>query len=76
MRQYYNTEYNKKRLKDKELFRTVQLQTWFREKRARYWEVDETRLSRDINNSNSSSSDDASAAIKAEIVEWMIKEEG
>lgn len=76
MRQHSNTEHDKKRLKDEKLFRAVQLQTWFREKRARYWVVDETRQSRDVNNSSGSGSGDAGAAIKAEIAEWMIKEEG
>jgi len=42
--------------------------------------VDATRQSRDVNNSSSSGSGsgsgDAGAAIKAEIAEWMIKEEG
>jgi hypothetical protein len=82
MRQHSNTEHSKKRLKDKELFRAVQLQTWFREKRARYWVVDATRQSdvnnesRDVNNNSSSGSGDASAAIRAEITEWMMEEEG
>jgi hypothetical protein len=76
MRQHSNTEHNKKRLKDEKLFRAVQLQTWFKEKRARYWVVDATRQSRDVNNSRGSGSGDAGAAIKAEIAEWMIKEEG
>jgi hypothetical protein len=84
MRQHSNTEHSKKRLKDKELFRAVQLQTWFREKRARYWVVDATRQSRDVNNGSSSGSgsgsgsdsNDASTVIKAEIKEWMKKEEG
>jgi hypothetical protein len=73
MRQYCNIEYNKKRLKDEELFRAVQLQTWFIEKRARYWVVDATRQVRDNNiqsengNSNGSGSNDASATIKAEV---------
>jgi hypothetical protein len=80
-------EHNKeKRLKDEKLFRAVQLQTWFGEKRARYWVVDATRQSdvnnesRDVNNSSGSGSGngsgDAGAVIKAEIAEWIIKEEG
>ena len=32
--------------------------------------------SRDVNNSSSSGSGDASAVIRAEITEWMIEEEG
>ena len=44
--------------------------------------VDATRQSdvnngsRDVNNSSGSGSGDAGAAIKAEIAEWMVKEEG
>ena len=76
MRQHSNIEHDRKRLKDEKLFRAVQLQTWFREKRARYWVVDATRQSRDVNNSRGNGSGDAGAAIKAEIAEWMIKEEG
>ncbi len=76
MRQHCNAKHNKKRLQDEELFRAVQLQTWFGEKRARYWAVDKTRQSRDVNNSSGSGSGDAGAIIKAEIAEWMVKEEG
>jgi hypothetical protein len=76
IRQHCNAEHDKKRLKDEELFQAVQLQTWFREKRARYWVVDETRQSRDVNKSSGRGSGDAGAAIKAEIAEWMVKEEG
>jgi superfamily II DNA helicase RecQ len=76
MRQHCNTKHNQKRLKDDELFQAIQLQTWFRERRARYWAVDATCQSRDVNNSSGSGSGDAGAAIKAEIAEWMIKEEG
>ena len=36
-------EHNQKRLKDRQPFKPVQLQTWFSEKRARYWAVDATR---------------------------------
>jgi tetrahydromethanopterin S-methyltransferase subunit A len=38
--------------------------------------VDATWQSRDINNNSSSSSDDLGAVIKAEIKEWIKKEEG
>jgi len=38
--------------------------------------VDATCQARDVNNSSGSGSGDAGAAIKAEIAEWMIKEEG
>ena len=76
MRWHCNTKHDKKHLKDEQLFQAVQLQTWFGEKRARYWVVDATRPSRDVNNGSGSGSGDAGAAIKAEIAEWMIKEEG
>jgi len=84
MRQHCNTKHDKKRLKDAKLFQAVQLQTWFGEKRARYWVVDASRQSRDVNNGHScgSGSDndndntgDTGAAIKAEIEEWEKKEE-
>ena len=77
MRKHSNKEHSKKGLKDEQVFRAVQLQTWFGEKRARYWVVDATRQSdvnnesRDVNNSSGSGSGDASAVIKAEIAEWM-----
>lgn len=84
IRVHGNREHNKKRLKDEEIFYTVQLQSWFTEKKARYWVVDATRQSRDVYNRNrsgsgsssGSSSNDASITIKAEIEEWMKKEEG
>src|SRR5277367_5206510 len=76
MRQHSNREHKKKRVKDEEICRAVQLQTWFREKRARYWVVVATGLSRDVNHNRSGSgSDDAGAAIKAEIAEWTKTEE-
>jgi hypothetical protein len=78
-RKHSNKKHGKKRLKDEELFRAVQLQTWFREKRARYWVVDATRQSRDVNNGSSGSGSDSrsgsDAAIKAEVAEWIKKEE-
>lgn len=74
-----------KRLPDAQLFRAVQLQTWFTEKRARYWvvDVDATRVARDSNKGGGEgrsgscrgSDDDASAAIRAEITEWMGRED-
>jgi len=82
IRKHVNKEHDKKRLPDNELFQAVQLQTWFGEKRARYWVVNATRQSdvnnesRDVNNSSSSGSGDASAVIRAEIAEWMAQEEG
>src|SRR5271165_3171176 len=56
IRKHGNKEHNKKRVKDKEIFHAVQLQTWFTEKKARYWVVDATRQSRDVNNSSGSGS--------------------
>ena len=76
IRQHCNTKHNQRRLKDEQLFQAIQLQSWFGEKRARYWAVDATRQSRDVNNSSGSGSDDPGAAIKAEIKEWIKKEEG
>jgi hypothetical protein len=84
IRQHCNSEHGKKRLKDRELFKAVQLQTWFTAKRARYWvvDVDATRQTRDINISSGSGSgssdgsDDNGAVIKAEVEEWLQKEKG
>jgi hypothetical protein len=58
IRKHCNIEHSKKRLKDKELFTAVQLQTWFREKRARYWvvDIDATRQARDESNGTGSGS--------------------
>jgi hypothetical protein len=33
--------HGKKRVADKDIFKAVQLQSWFEEKRERYWVVDE-----------------------------------
>jgi hypothetical protein len=75
----HSIEHSIKHTIDEELFTTVRLQTWCRGKRERYWVVDEGRVdalgeSRDVNNSSSSSGSDT--AIKAEITEWLKKEEG
>jgi hypothetical protein len=66
IRKHCNIQHGQKRLKDEELFQAVQLQTWFREKRARYWVVDATRQSRDINNSSGSGSGSGSSSSKIE----------
>jgi hypothetical protein len=75
-------EHDQKRLKDKQLFKPVQVQTWFGQKRARYWVVDASGESRDVNNgqgggsgSDNKESRDAGVAIKAKIEEWLNKEE-
>jgi hypothetical protein len=41
IRQHANQSYNKKRVADEEICRVVRLQSWFGEKRERYWVVDE-----------------------------------
>jgi len=82
IRKHANQEHNQKGAKDEDICRKVQLQTWFEERRARYWVVDASGESRDVNNrrdsSNGSGSGDVGdieAAIKAEIKEWIKKEE-
>lgn len=82
LRTHGSKQHNQKGLKDEQIFMAVQLQTWFGEKRARYWVVDASERSRDVNNgqgggSGSGSDDtrDTGAAIKAEIEAWVKKEE-
>ena len=67
---------------DEDIYRIVQLQTWFKERRARNWVVDASGESRDINNkrdssnsNNNSNISNIEAVIKAEIKEQIIKEE-
>jgi hypothetical protein len=43
VREHANKQHNKKRVKDEYVFRAVRLQSWFGEKRERYWVVDESR---------------------------------
>jgi hypothetical protein len=43
MRQHANKDHDKKWVADKDMFKVVQLQSWFGEKRERYWVVDENR---------------------------------
>jgi len=43
IRQHSNKAHNKKRVADKDLFKAVQLQSWFGEKRERYWVVDDSK---------------------------------
>ena len=76
IRKHGNQKHGQKRATDKEIYREVQLQTWFAEGKERYWVVDASGESRDVNNgqgSGSGSDDeesrDAGAAIKAEIEE-------
>lgn len=40
IRQHINAVHHKKRLADEDLFKPVQIQSWFAQKRARYWTVD------------------------------------
>ena len=42
IRKHSNKVYNKKRVADEDLFNAVRLQSWFGEKRERYWVVDES----------------------------------
>ena len=82
IRKHASKEHNQKGAPNTDVYREVQLQSWFEERRARYWVVDASGESRDVNNgqgSGSGSDDeesrDAGAAIKAEIEEWLKKEE-
>jgi hypothetical protein len=43
MRQHANQVHNKKRVADEDMYQSVRLQSWFGEKRERYWVVDENR---------------------------------
>jgi len=43
IRQHANKAHNKKRVADEDMFRIVRLQSWFGEKRERYWVVDESQ---------------------------------
>jgi hypothetical protein len=42
-RKHSNKAHNKKRVADEEMYQLVRLQSWFGEKRERYWVVDENR---------------------------------
>jgi hypothetical protein len=42
-RQHANKAHHKKRVADKDIFQVARLQSWFREKRERYWSVDESQ---------------------------------
>jgi hypothetical protein len=43
MKAHRNKDYSKKRAADKDLFDQVRLQTWFRERKERFWVVDESQ---------------------------------
>jgi hypothetical protein len=43
MKKHRNKAYSKKRVADEDLFQLVRLQSWFGEKRERYWVVDESK---------------------------------
>ena len=43
MRQHGNQAHKKKRVADEEMFKVVRMQSWFGEKRERYWVVDESQ---------------------------------
>lgn len=52
IRQHGSIKHGKKRFEDNKVYKAVQLQTWFGERRERYWVVDATRPSRDISNTS------------------------
>jgi hypothetical protein len=56
MRKHANVAYNQQRLADGDMFTTVRLQSWFGEKRERYWEV---VVVDDNNNNNDDNNDDS-----------------
>lgn len=86
IRQHCNSRHYKQRLSDKELFSPVQLQTWFKEKRARYWVVSRVLDSRsgsvqedeegslEVGRSGSGSLN-PSTVIKTEVTTWIKQEE-
>jgi hypothetical protein len=43
MRKHGNKVHNKKRVPNEDIFQAVRLQSWFGEKRERYWAVDESQ---------------------------------
>src|SRR5271156_5196867 len=43
IRKHANQAHDKKRVADEDIFRAVRLQSWFGEKRERYWAVDESQ---------------------------------
>ena len=86
IRQHCNSQHDKKRVLDSKLFHLVKLQTWFSQKRARYWVVsrehitasgsvqDEEEGSLEVEGSGSDSYD-PSAVIKTEVTTWIKQEE-
>lgn len=103
VREHVNKKHQKKRLKDEQIFTTVRLQTWFREKRERYWVIDEQAVARvyqaregqeerrgsrrsssgsgssgsgsGSDSESSSGNHDPGVSIKAEVQEWLKREE-
>jgi hypothetical protein len=43
IKQHSNTAHNKQRVADQELYEVVKLQSWFDDRRARYWIIDEAK---------------------------------
>jgi hypothetical protein len=41
MKKHGNKDHEKQRVRDEDLYKIVQLQSWFDDQRARYWIVDE-----------------------------------
>ncbi len=73
MRKHVTQNHGKKRAKDEEIFTHVRLQTWVREKRARYWVVDEIREKEGVlrpTDTSSAGNADNKDDIKANIAKW------
>ena len=83
IRKHGNQKYNKKGVKDREIYQPVQLQTWFTAKRARYWVVsreataassgsvqDKEEGSLEVEGSGSDGFD-PSGVIKTEVTIWI-----
>ncbi len=43
MKKHENKEYDKRRVANEDLFQIVKLQSWFSEKKAQYWVVNEAK---------------------------------
>jgi hypothetical protein len=84
MRKHSIKEHNKKKLLDNELFMSAQLQSWFGEKRQRYWAVrcGETAEAADVEDSEAEENDGeddvlaATQAIREDIQRWEEEAQG
>ena len=75
IRKHCNRQHNQQRLEDHILFTAVQIQTWFKEKRARYWVVEDATHQSHEDSNGSSSGSGCDTTIKAEIADWITKQE-